>query len=216
MANQLFTSASWAGTTVHGGTFTRNKDLTLPFDVDDDRHNDLVVGADVPKRLKKALESGLPLISMECVKENAERILKWYENTIIEHVLTGQAKNPAFRALTGRRLEDEVTVAERSAAAQRTAATAYARSSFLAQNPFGDDPTPRVLQMDRSAGADERRALLRSIQDLNKAYARVHLPRLLTAEVATPLKAHLLQYRTNNTNDGFIPWCGSLTPLKRG
>ena len=106
-----------------------NKDLTLPFDVDDDRHNDLVVGADVPKQLKKAIEGGLPRITMECMRENAERIFKWYENTIIEHVLKGQAKNPAFRTLTGRRLADEATAAERSAAAQRTAATAYAELS---------------------------------------------------------------------------------------
>ena len=60
MANQLFASASWTGTTVHGGLTARNKDLTLPFDVDDDRHSDLVVSADVPKQLRKALESGLP------------------------------------------------------------------------------------------------------------------------------------------------------------
>ena len=112
-------------------------------------------------------------------------------------MLRGQTKSTAFRTLTGRRVDEEQTAAQRGAAAQRTAATAYARSSHLASDLFGDDSVPEALANDQSEGADERRVLLRSIQDLNKAYARVHLAHLLHKEVHVPVKTRELEYKTS-------------------
>jgi len=89
---------------------------------------------DAPKALRKALSADMPKIGHNCVRENAKRILRWYEQIIIKHVLKGQTKSDAFRALTGRRADEELSAAERGAAAQRTAAMAYARSSLLCQN----------------------------------------------------------------------------------
>ena len=113
MSQQLFARTGWAGKAVAAPSGEVGS-LSLPFDLDDEAHDDLVIKADVPKKLKKALNSGLPIINHSCVRENAERILKWYEGVIINHVLAGQAKTEGFKALTGRRLDKESTAAAKS------------------------------------------------------------------------------------------------------
>ena len=81
MSQQLFARTGWVGKAVAAPSGAVGS-LALPFDLDDEAHDDLVIKADVPKKLKKALDSGLPIISHSCVKENAERLLKWYEGVI--------------------------------------------------------------------------------------------------------------------------------------
>ena len=71
------------------------------------RADDLVVKADVPKALRKALKADMPKITHMCVRENAEHVLRWFEQIIVEHVLRGQTKSTAFRTLTGRRVDEE-------------------------------------------------------------------------------------------------------------
>lgn len=73
MSQQLFARTGWAGKAVATNS-GRIGNLALPFDLDDEAHDDLVIKADVPKALRKAIEGGLPIISHDCVKENAERI----------------------------------------------------------------------------------------------------------------------------------------------
>ena len=135
---KLFASTSWSGSAAPPTT-GGHLSLQLPFDLDDAGQDDLIVKADAPKALRKALSADMPKIGHNCVRENAKRILRWYEQIIIKHVLKGQTKSDAFRALTGRRADEELSAAERGAAAQRTAAMAYARSSLLAADPWGDE-----------------------------------------------------------------------------
>ena len=105
MSKQLFGRTSWDGKAV-----ARRKgvtpNLTLPFELDDDAVEDLVIKADVPKVLRLVVKDGLPRINRACVRENAERMLKWYEDVIINHVLYGQSKTESFKVLTDRRLGD--------------------------------------------------------------------------------------------------------------
>ena len=91
---KLFTATSWAGSAAppsSGGHLS----LQLPFDLDDAGHDDLIVKADVPKALRKALKAEMPKTGHNCVRENAKRILRWYEQLIIEHILKGQTKSDA-------------------------------------------------------------------------------------------------------------------------
>ena len=80
------------------------------------------------RTLRKALKSDMPKITHMCVRENAEHVLRWFDQIIVEHVLRGQTKSTAFRTLTGRRVDEEQTAAQRGAAAQRTAATGTAHT----------------------------------------------------------------------------------------
>ena len=207
---KLFASTSWAGSAAPPTT-GGHLSLQLPFDLDDAGQDDLIVKADAPKALRKALSADMPKIGHNCVRENAKRILRWYEQIIIKHVLKGQTKSDAFRALTGRRADEELSAAERGAAAQRTAAMAYARSSLLAADPWGDEEVPEDLASDSTEGAEARRTLLRTLQDPNKAYARVHLARILHKEVYTPVRTRELEYKAHKdlrdaTVDGAMSW----------
>ena len=75
MSRQLFTRTSWAGNAAPP-TVGAQLSLQLPFDLDEAGADDLVVKADVPKALRKALKADMPKITHMCVRENADHVLR--------------------------------------------------------------------------------------------------------------------------------------------
>ena len=83
MSRQLFARTSWAGGAAPS-TVGAPLSLQLPFDLDDAGADDLIVKADVPKALRKALKADMPKITHMCVRENAAHVLRWFEQLIVE------------------------------------------------------------------------------------------------------------------------------------
>ena len=69
MRQQLFARTGWTGKAVAAPSGEVGS-LALPFDLDDEAHDDLVIKADVPKKLKKTLNNGLPIVSHSCVRRD--------------------------------------------------------------------------------------------------------------------------------------------------
>ena len=74
---------------------------------------------------------------MDCLKENAENILKFYEGDIIEHVLESQMNNKVLRSLIIRSYQKEKEDPNKYSG---VISARLARSSLYGQNPFGDEP----------------------------------------------------------------------------
>ena len=58
-----------------------------------------LIWQDCPPELSKRLKNKDQLITADCLKENAEAILKFYEKDIINYVVEGQVKSRAVRTL---------------------------------------------------------------------------------------------------------------------
>ena len=91
MSRQLFARTSWAGSAAPP-TVGAQLSLQMSFDLDNHGADDLIVKADVPKALRKALKADMPKINHMCVRENAAHVLRWFEQVVVEHVLYGQSK----------------------------------------------------------------------------------------------------------------------------
>ena len=66
MSQQLFARTGWAGKAVASPSGEVGS-LSLPFDLDDEAHDDLVIKADVPKKLKKALNQRMGQEGLGCL-----------------------------------------------------------------------------------------------------------------------------------------------------
>ena len=82
---------------------------------------------DVPKKLKERLDKKSQKITVDCIKENAESILRFYESDVIEHVLEMQMQNKAVRSLI---MRDHATE-KKNPKDYANAASKLAKSSYL-------------------------------------------------------------------------------------
>ena len=112
-----------------------------------------LVWADYPKNLKERLANKEQRITDDCLKENAEAILKFYEKDIVEHVASQQVKdNKSIKRLIRRNHDKEEQDPAKYA---RKAGALLAASSFLALNPFGDEPMDAALLYEDSSDESE-------------------------------------------------------------
>ena len=89
-----------------------------------------MVMADVPKHLVERLEKKPQEIGPNCLFENAESILRFYEEDIVLHVVKQEVKDKRVYELLQRGENDTGGPADMSR---------IARSSYLGKDPFGDD-----------------------------------------------------------------------------
>ena len=165
----------WAGSAAkrncladEDGTFdTRVPSTALGIRVEDD----LVWGDEPPALQKKRAKTGF-LIEEDSLKENADLIFRFFEAYICEHVVAAQLKDKQVRKL----LERDQVAAPAGAGGKDNLLRAFAKSSFLGRDPFGDKEPP--------AGMNARhKAVLKDVQDAIYTYARVHAKRVCSTEV---------------------------------
>ena len=136
-------------------------DPTLPCASGEETARDVLVMVDVPKQLVERLEKKPQEIGPNCLFENAESILRFYEEDIVLHVVRHEVKDKRVHELLQRGEDDTSGPADMS----RTD-----RSSYLGKDPFGDDGGTKNV-----AGLKpEQLTLLRNLQDRCHTCARVH------------------------------------------
>ena len=112
-----------------------------PITVKENATKELIWG-DYPTKLKERLSKKPQKITVDCLKENALLILKFYELDIIEHVISQQVDSKALKTLLVRN-EDREKIAP--AKYRQEVSARVARSSHLGDNPFGDVELPDTM-----------------------------------------------------------------------
>ena len=120
-----------------------------------DRTQDDIVWNDVPRRLKQRLQTGMKRIELDCVAENAQAVLTFYEHDILEHVVSQEANSKQLRKLLARDAAAERSDPEGFKA---QAGTRLAKSSYLGKDPFGDKPLPEEMYEDPGDSSTEEEA----------------------------------------------------------
>ena len=62
----------------------------MPIDQPGEEGDDALIWADLPKELVRRLENKPQRVTEDCLLDNAEDILRLYENDIISHVIKQQ------------------------------------------------------------------------------------------------------------------------------
>ena len=131
--------------------------------------------------------------------ENAENILRFYEEDIVLHVVKQEVKDKRVYKLL-QRGEDEDGGGPADMAR-------IAKSSYLGKNPFGDRQNVEHVE-----GLEpEQLALLKSLQDRCHTYARVYCEKILNKELqanVAEMEARHAKERTAGvrTRPERIPW----------
>ena len=197
----MLSTLRWAGSAANANSLADPNstfDPTLPCASGEEAARDALVMADVPKKLVARLEKKPQEIGPNCLFENAESILRFYEEDIVLHVVKQEVKDKRVYELLQRGENDTGGLADMSR---------IARSSYLGQDPFGDDGDTKNV-----AGLKpEQLALLRNLQDRCHTYARVHCVRILSKElkanVAEMEARHVKELGTgSSTLPKRIPW----------
>ena len=197
----MLSTLRWAGSAANANSLADPNsafDPTLPCASGEDAARDALVMADVPKKLIKRLEKKPQEIGPNCLYENAESILRFFEEDIVLHVVQQEVKNKRVYKLL-QRGEDE--------ASDLPDMARIAKSSYLGKDPFGDGSSEGNVD-----GLEpEQLALLRSLQDRCHTYARVHCTRILSKElranVAEMEARHVKELATGtSTRPKRIPW----------
>ena len=151
----MLSTLRWAGSEVNANSLAdpnASFDPTLPCASGEDTVRDALVLADVPQKLVDSLAKKPQKTGPDCLFENAESILRFYEEDIVLHVVRQEVKDERVYNLL-QRGEDDV---EGPADMAR-----MARSSYLGKNPFGDVSDAKLV-----AGlAPDQLTLLRNLQD---------------------------------------------------
>ena len=194
--------------------------------VEKDRTQDDIVWNDVPRQLEQRLQAGMSKIELDCIAENAEAVLTFYENDILEHVVGQEANSKQLRKLLAR---DAVTEKIDPAEFKAQIGAKLAKSSYLGKDLFGDKPLPEELYEDAEdsssgegtpseAEGEEAPAkllssegdLLRTIQDKAHRYARVHLRRIVGEEIWARVAAKEQEIGLHpeklSARNGRLPW----------
>ena len=104
-------------------------DPTLSCAIGEDSVRDVLVLTDVSQKLVERLAKKPQKIDPDCLFENAENILHFYEEDIVLHLVRQEVKdNRVYKLL--QRGEDDIEGS--------VDMTRIARSSYLGKNPFGD------------------------------------------------------------------------------
>ena len=173
----MFSSLKWAVAAANDNSLTNSAvafDPSLPCASGDEDARDAIIYADEPKKLIKRLQDKPQEIDVDSMYERAKGIFRLYENDIVEHVIKQEVKDKRVQMLLQR--------GEDMAGAPVDLAR-IAKSSYLGQDPFGDKPPDETLTA-------EQKALLRTLQDRCYTYARVHITRILSADMLA--KVHTL------------------------
>ena len=190
--SKLNHSMSWAGRSYRPNSLTTKGKFNprIPSVSGNKNAEDELVWYDVPKNLKTRLEKKTQKITVDCIRENAESILRFYENDIVEHVLQMQLQSKTVRALI---MRDHQAEEKDPTLYAKDSASKLAKSSYVGLDPFGDKKIDGTLFdeiYDDPADASTMRlelsakgSLLKSIQDTCHRYARVHLKRILSKDI---------------------------------
>ena len=122
----------WAGSAVNANSLADPNsafDPILPCASGEEAARDVLVLADVPKQLIKRLEKKPQEIGPNCLFENTENILHFYEEDIVLHVVRQEVKDKRVYKLLQRGEDDEEGPADMAH---------IDRSSYLGKDPFGD------------------------------------------------------------------------------
>ena len=212
---------SWVGSTFRRAAPTTNnlyRSFTphVPMGVSGTSREKRIVEMNVPQKLKKQLNKGLPLIGDDCLRENAAYVLDVYETICLEHVIASQVADRTLRRVLANNpvLEQQ----DPEAVGQLTADSRIARSSYLGQDPYGDKPVkPEKLagkatskgesddvgdSDDDGAESPERtlseiQLLMIAIQNKNYNYLTAHLSKLLQPSILTRVWEREQYYREN-------------------
>ena len=129
----MLSTLRWAGAAANANSLADPNatfDPTLPCVSGEEAARDALVLADVPTKLVERLQKKPQEISPSCLYENAESILRFYEEDIILHVVKQEVKDKRVYKLLQRGEEDDASGPADMAR--------IARSSYLGKNPFGD------------------------------------------------------------------------------
>ena len=139
-APALTTSMVWAGKSVKVNTLTVKDtfDPTVPIDQPGEEGDDGLIWADLPAALKERLKNKPQQITQECLKMNAEGVLRMYENDIVQHVICQQLRIDSMSSLLRR--QGKYGQSQQTAGAVQATANKLAKSSFLGREPTGNAP----------------------------------------------------------------------------
>ena len=93
---RMLSTLRWAGAAANENSLADPNatfDPTLPCVSGEDAARDAIVYADAPKKLIERLEKKPQEISPNCLYENAESILRFYEEDIVLHVVKQEVKD---------------------------------------------------------------------------------------------------------------------------
>ena len=99
---------NWAGSSGPGAKATTAANLataftpTQPMCAPGTQADQLVVLLDVPEKLQQALDAGMPKIGPACLHENAEVVLRVYEDICLQHVIDNQIPDKTLKERTPR------------------------------------------------------------------------------------------------------------------
>ena len=92
----MLSTLRWAGSAANANSLADPNatfDPTLPCASGEEAARDTIVKADAPKRLLERLAKKPQEISPDCLFENAESIIRFYEEDIILHVIKQEVKD---------------------------------------------------------------------------------------------------------------------------
>lgn len=92
----MLSTLRWAGAAANANSLAdpnASFDPTLPCVSGEEAARDSLIYADAPKKLTERLESKPQEIGPDCLFENAESILRFYEEDIILHVVKQEVKD---------------------------------------------------------------------------------------------------------------------------
>ena len=195
----MLSTLRWAGSAANANSLADPNatfDPTLPCASGEEAARDALVYADAPKNLIARLDKKPQRIGPDCLFENAESILRFYEEDIVLHVVKQEVKDKRVYKLLQRGEDDDSEPAD---------IARVARSSYLGNNPFGD-------KVGATKGLDpEQLSLLRSLQDRCRTYARVHCTRILNKELRANIAEMEARHAKNiakgaKANKKRMPW----------
>jgi len=128
----MLSTLRWAGKAANANSLADPNatfDPTLPCASGEEAAVDALVKADAPKRLLERLQKKPQEIGPDCLYENAESILRFFEEDIVLHVVKQEVKDKRVYKLLQRGEDDTDTPADMSR---------IAKSSYLGMDPFGD------------------------------------------------------------------------------
>ena len=105
----MLSTLRWAGKAVNANSLAdpnASFDPALPCASGEEEARDVLVYADAPKRLIERLENKPQEIGSNCLFENAESILRFYEEDIVSHVVKQEVKDKRVYKLLQRGEDD--------------------------------------------------------------------------------------------------------------
>ena len=190
----MLSTLRWAGNAANVNSLADPNatfDPTLPCASWEEAAIDALVYADAPTKLIERLDKKPQRIGPDCLYENAESILRFYEEDIVGHVVKQEVKDKRVYKLLQKGEDDESKPADMAR---------IAKSSYLGKDPFGDKP-------GSGEGLEpEQKSLLHSLQDRCHTYARVHCTREIRANVVEMEARHAKELAAGTSTKKRMPW----------